>query len=212
MTDFGSDLTDPGDPRPRGGAALPPGLYAQNVTAVDGFAYGAVGADICVFGDGVPVYVLENWQGPIESDPQWLREMPSRMLHSRHAVVEFTGRAGELEALLRWRNTGPRLALRWLHGPGGQGKSRISDQLAAICVSDGWKVVTATHGPGALLPPPGSQDLRLADASGLLVIVDYADRWSHSDLVWLLSNALFHQVGVPTRILMLARDLSAWMA
>jgi hypothetical protein len=32
----------------------------QKVTAVDGFAYGVVGADIHVFGDGVPLYLLEK--------------------------------------------------------------------------------------------------------------------------------------------------------
>jgi tetratricopeptide (TPR) repeat protein len=186
--------------------------YVQNVTAVDGFAYGAVGADICVFGDGMPVFVLENWRGRIVSEPEWLRELPSRMLHSRHAVVPFTGRVGEMDELVRWRDTGPRLALRWLHGPGGQGKSRMGDELAVRSVAAGWKVVTAAHGPGAVLPPPGSQDLRIGDAVGLLVIVDYADRWPHTDLTWLLSNALFHQVGVPTRILLLARDRDAWMA
>ncbi|MBV1851291.1 tetratricopeptide repeat protein [Catellatospora tritici] len=44
------------------------------------------------------------------------------------------------------------------------------------------------------------------------MIVDYADRWPLSHLTWLFSNALFHQPGVPTRILMLARTAYAWSA
>lgn len=79
----------------------------QNVTAIDGFAYGVIGADIHVFGDGLPLYLLERWRPPPEADPDWLRELPSRMLNARFAVVEFTGRADELENLCRWRTVAP---------------------------------------------------------------------------------------------------------
>ncbi|WP_433796793.1 hypothetical protein [Actinoplanes sp. CA-252034] len=34
----------------------------QVVRAEGGFAYGAVGADIHVFGDGRPLYLLESWR------------------------------------------------------------------------------------------------------------------------------------------------------
>lgn len=180
--------------------------------AEGGFAYGVIGADIHVFGDGVPLYVLENWRPPPQADPDFLREVPSRMLNARFAVVEFTGRDEELAELRHWRETGPRLAVRWLHAPGGQGKSRLADQFARQSVGDGWKVVVASHGPGTVLPPPGSQDLRLDGFDGLLLIIDYADRWPLAHLTWLLSNALLHQPGVPTRVLMLARSLDVWPA
>ncbi|MFG2873596.1 tetratricopeptide repeat protein [Streptomyces sp. NPDC048337] len=184
----------------------------QVVRAEGGFAYGVVGADIHVFGDGTPLYVLENWRPPPPTDAEWLREMPSRMLNARFAVVEFTGRESELGELDGWRDQGPRLAARWLHGPGGQGKTRLVDEFAARSEAAGWKTVTATHGPGTVLPPPGSQDLRLNGARGLLLIVDYADRWPLTHLTWLLSNALFHRPDVRTRVLLLGRTADVWPA
>lgn len=184
--------------------------FTQNVTAVNGFAYGAVGADIHVFGSGLPLYLLTNWQPPVEAEQAWLREMPSRMLNARRAVVPFTGRDDELALLRQWREGGPRLAVRWLHGPGGQGKTRLAAELAADSAAVGWKVIAATHGPDADRPEPGSQDMRVVGRTGLLVIVDYADRWLLTNLTWLMKNSLLHQTAVPTRVLMLARAPDAW--
>ncbi|WP_405607591.1 tetratricopeptide repeat protein [Streptomyces sp. NBC_01508] len=189
-----------------------PSRSRQTVRTDGGFAYGVTGADIHVFGDGIPLYVLENWRPPPHSDPQWLRELPSRMLSARHAVVEFTGRESELTDLCHWRDNGPRLDARWLHGPGGQGKTRLADRFAARSGGAGWKVVTATHGPGTVLPSPGSQDLRLDGARGLLLVVDYADRWPLTHLAWLFSNALLHGSAVRARILLLARTADTWPA
>ncbi|MFI8076234.1 tetratricopeptide repeat protein [Streptomyces sp. NPDC086033] len=186
--------------------------WIQNVVAVDGVAYGAIGAQVHVFGgSGVPLYLLANWRLPARADQAWLRELPSRMLNARFAVVDFTGRAGELQELHHWRDAGQRLQLRWLHGPGGQGKTRLAEQLAKDSVRAGWKVITATHGPGGVLEPLGSQDLRPGDAVGRLVIVDYADRWPLTHLTWLLSNSMFHDAA-PARVLLLARTADAWPA
>ncbi|GGJ90499.1 hypothetical protein GCM10011583_22390 [Streptomyces camponoticapitis] len=187
-------------------------LARQVVRAEGGFAYGAIGADIHVFGDGRPVYVLRNWQGAPVSDPEWLRELPSRMLSARHEVVPFTGREHDLGELRGWRDAPRRLSARWLHGPGGQGKSRLAARLAAESAAAGWLVVTAVHGPGTVLPPPGSQDLRAGDTAGVLLIVDYADHWPLPDLAWLLSNALLHHDALPARVLLLARDITMWPA
>ncbi|MGK4585926.1 tetratricopeptide repeat protein [Kitasatospora sp. HPMI-4] len=184
----------------------------QEVRAESGFAYGVIGGDINVFGDGPPLYVLETWRPAPQADPGYLRQLPSRMLNARFAVVPFTGRAEELAGLRTWRDEGPRLAVRWLHAPGGQGKSRLSAEFAHASLADGWKVVTATHGPGTVLPPPGSQDLRLTGATGLLLIVDYADRWPPSHLTALFSNALLHQTAVRTRVLLLGRSADLWPA
>ncbi|MCX5214379.1 hypothetical protein OG689_34835 [Kitasatospora sp. NBC_00240] len=182
------------------------------MVAEAGFAYGAVGADIHVLGDGTPVYLLQNWRPEEPADGGWLRELPSRMLNARWEVVGFTGRAGELAGLRSWCADGPRLAVRWLHAPGGQGKTRLAAQLAREMAAEGWKIVTAVEGPGSVLPPPGSQDLRLDGAAGLLLLVEYADRWPLSHLTWLLSNALLHRPTVPARVLMIARDTGPWPA
>ncbi|MFC9330689.1 hypothetical protein [Kitasatospora sp. NPDC057015] len=199
----------PGDSGPPDG---PPQRMDQRVVAEAGFAYGAIGADIHVFGDGTPVYLLQNWHPEDPPDGDWLRELPSRMLNARWEVVGFTGRDEELAGLRTWCAQGPRLAVRWLHAPGGQGKTRLAAQLARELASESWKIVTATEGPGTVLPPPGSQDLRLDGAAGLLLLVEYADRWPLSHLTWLLSNALLHHPSVPARVLMIARDTGPWPA
>ncbi|MFF3315321.1 tetratricopeptide repeat protein [Streptomyces sp. NPDC003035] len=184
----------------------------QHVTAHSGYAYGVIGADIHVFGDGSPVYLLQNWRRPPEADPEWLRELPSRMLNSRFEVVPFTGREAELADLRAWRDQGPRLAVRWMHAPGGQGKTRLAARFADETQDGGWRVVAATNGPGSVQPPPGSQDLTLEERDGVLLIVDYADRWPLTHLAWLFSNALLHRPGVRARVLLLARTADAWPA
>ncbi|MBT2898647.1 tetratricopeptide repeat protein [Streptomyces sp. McG3] len=184
----------------------------QNVHVESGYGFGTIGADIHVFGAGVPLYVLEAWASRPPGDTAFLMELPSRMLNARFGVVPFTGRHTELAELRQWRDSGPRLAVRWLHAPGGQGKTRLADEFAASTVEQGWKAATATHGPGAVLPAPGSQDLRLDGAAGLLLIVDYADRWPLTHLTWLMSNVLLHRPGVRTRVLMLGRGAEGWPA
>jgi len=184
--------------------------FAQDVTAVNGFAYGVIGADIHVFGSGLPLYLLANWQAEPKADREWLRQQPSRMLNARRAVVPFTGRDGELAQLVQWRDSSRRLAVRWLHAPGGQGKTRLAAKLAEDSAAAGWKVIAAFDGPGADRPEAGSQDMTLRGAAGLLVIVDYADRWLLTNLTWLFKNALLHQAGVATRVLMVARTADAW--
>ncbi|WP_406511097.1 ATP-binding protein [Streptomyces sp. NBC_00161] len=192
-----------------GSDPAPPGSR-QVVQVESGFGYGAIGADIHVFGDGTPLYLLELWLVPRTPEPDWLLDSPSRMLNARYEVADFTGREEDLAQLHQWRDSRPRLAARWLYGPGGQGKTRLAAEFAARSADQGWTVVTAAHGPGTVHPPPGSQDLRLRHARGVLLIVDYADRWPLTHLSWLLSNALLHQPGMPTRILLLARTGATW--
>ncbi|MEU7603985.1 ATP-binding protein [Streptomyces sp. NPDC041003] len=185
----------------------------QHVTAEGGFAYGVVGADLHVYVDGLPSYVLEEWLPPPESDEEWLRELPSRLLSARHEIVPFTGRTDELAELRAWRGAvGRRLAVRWLHGPGGQGKSRLAAAFARDSVAEGWKVVRAVHAPGNVLPGSAGGDLRAVGAAGVLLIVDYADHWPLPHLTWLLSNRLLHHRDLPTRVLLLARSTDQWPA
>ncbi|MFE1415546.1 hypothetical protein ACFW6F_32840 [Streptomyces sp. NPDC058746] len=198
-------MTDPHtDPHPH--------QPVQNVRVEGGFGYGVIGASLHVFGDGVPVYLLLNRTPRPEADPQWLRDIPSRILDARHAAVPFHGRETELDALRAWRDADPRLAARWLHGPGGSGKSRLAHRFADDCASEGWKVVEAVQGAGTVLPPPGSQDLRTDGCAGLLLLVDYADRWPFGHLAWLLSNEVLHRATTPTRVLFLARSTEPWPA
>ena len=195
----------PGEPRSLRGVR-------QRVTVENGFGYGVVGADLHVFADRGPVYLLQEYRLDPEPDSARLLAQPSRMLNARYAVVGFTGRDPELAELASWRDAREsRLSARWLHAPGGQGKTRLADAFAHHSAGEKWKIITATHGPGSVLPPPGSQDLRLHTSRGVLLIIDYADRWPASHLAWLFSNALLHQ-HLPARLLLIARAANAWPA
>jgi tetratricopeptide (TPR) repeat protein len=180
-------------------------MSRQDVRAVGGFAYGVVGADIHVFGDGTPVYLLLAHPDGVALDSAWMRAQPSRLLDARAEVVDFTGRDAEFHALLTWRNSKPDFAVRWLHGEGGQGKTRLAGRLAGDSERAGWLVVDAVHGTDSHPPAAGSQDLRLDGKAGVLLLVDYADRWSLSDLKWLFGNMLLRQ-SVPARVLLIGRS------
>jgi len=184
----------------------------QVVTVADGFAYGTIGADIHLSPKQRPLYLLRNWSPANRPDQRWLRAVPSRMLNAAFGVVGFTGRKEPLAGLHDWLDTSGRLGIRWLHGPGGSGKSRLAARLAAEAAAAGWKVITAVHGSGAVLPPPGSQDLRTDRAVGILLIADYADRWPLPDLGWLMANGALHRDARPTRILLIGRTDSLWPA
>ncbi|MEV5576599.1 tetratricopeptide repeat protein [Spirillospora sp. NPDC052269] len=186
-------------------------MTTQRIRVASGFAYGAVGADIHVFGDGTPVYLLRRRVDGIELDSAWMRAQPSRLLDARAEVVDFTGRDGELQTLRAWRDGEPHLAVRWLHGEGGQGKTRLAGQLARESAARGWLVVDAVHGTDGAPPAEGSQDLSLAGKSGVLLVVDYADRWSQTDLTWLFHNRILRGQ-VPARVLLIGRSASGWPA
>jgi tetratricopeptide (TPR) repeat protein len=177
----------------------------QNVMAVSGFAYGVIGADLHVFRDKGPVYSLREWRTPSRAAIGWLLAQPSRLLDPHSAVVGFTGREYVLARLAEWRDTATsRLSALVLHGPGGQGKTRLADEFARQTALAGWKVVSVAHAAGSVLSSPCSNDMRLGNATGLLVLIDYADRWPLSHLSWLFSNSLLQQ-RVPTRLLLSAR-------
>jgi len=184
----------------------------QYVKARGGYAYATAIGDIYISADGSLRYLLEAYSRRPTSDPAWLREVPSRMLNADHALVPFTGRETELEDLVEWRDGGTRLAACWLHGPGGLGKTRLAARLADVSADAGWLVAKATHGPGAILPQLGPQNLLLTGQPGVLLIVDYADRWTLSHMTWLLSNALLYQGDARARVLLIGRSLEPWPA
>lgn len=158
------------------------------------------------------MYLLHEYGADPEPDSAWLLAEPSRMLNARYAIVGFTQRDQELAELAGWRDAREfRMAARWLHAPGGQGKTRLSIAFAHHSVGENWKVISAVHGTDSVLPSLGAQDLRLNDLRGVLLIVDYADRWPASQLASLFTNALLHQ-HVPARLLLIARTADAWPA
>jgi len=158
-----------------------------------------------------PVFRFEVWHPASTPDAGRLRAVASRMLNAKWRVVGFTGRAEDLRQLREWRDRGPRLAARWLHGEGGQGKSRLAEELAAESVSAGWKVITAVQGQNNVHWPGPPPDLRVSGHAGVLLIVDYANEWRSADLSFLFSDRMLHHVGIPARVLLIARAPADWM-
>ncbi|MHA4820151.1 hypothetical protein ACXZ65_38035 [Streptomyces aculeolatus] len=187
----------------------------QQVWVESGFGYGVIGADLHVFGDGRPVYLLKEAGGRkglrLAVDGSGLPAQPSHLLNARHAVVDFTGRDGEVDDLIAWRDGGGR-AVRWLHAPGGQGKTRLASHVAGLAARDGWKVIVAEHTSARVVDDKEtSYDLRVGAACGLLMLVDYADRWPLAHLTWLFNNKVLNQ-NVPVRVLLVARNEHVWPA
>jgi len=159
-----------------------------------------------------PAYQIEGF--PLAMPPPdsaWLLELPSRLLDARSQVVDFTGRNQEIHELSEWRDASHAdLSVRLLHGPGGQGKTRLATRFAELSDRAGWTVVQARYDATSAPMTDNTAGIR-AQARGVLMIVDYADRWPHSDLLRLFVDPLIHQ-GMPARVLLLGRSVQWWPA
>lgn len=157
-----------------------------------------------------PGYRIEDFPAaPRKVRPGVLAGQPSRLLWAGHRIVPFSGRADDLAALERWRDDplDGGLTVRLLHGAGGHGKTRLAARFAGLSRDAGWTVwQAATNTAGARRP----QDAPLPGRGrGVLLVVDYAERWPVHTLYELLQEPLLHQ-GPAVRVLLLARPAGAW--
>ena len=138
--------------------------------------------------------------------PAW----PSRLLAAANEVVPFVLRDAELADLASWLHDGEKMLARLLHGPGGQGKTRLVTEFARRSARTGWAVLMARPRPEGPGPAEGlaTADTPISEPASLLVIVDYAERWSAEDLVELF-NDLQRREG-RTRVLLQARTAGSW--
>ncbi|WP_086801676.1 tetratricopeptide repeat protein [Streptomyces caniscabiei] len=139
-----------------------------------------------------------------------LGQGPSELLAAGSRVVPFVGRVTELSALSQWRDRPGRLAVMLVHAAGGAGKTRLAARFAEESASAGWAVAQARHftDPRPSSSPAPSR-AAVGRPRGLLVVVDYAERWPRLDLERLLQDRLMQQ-DVPTRLLLLARPAGYW--
>ncbi|MEU5258135.1 tetratricopeptide repeat protein [Amycolatopsis sp. NPDC021455] len=128
---------------------------------------------------------------------------PAGLLPARRAVVPFRGREEVLARLKAWASRpGPGTWL--LHGPGGQGKTRLAHRLGEDLARDGWSTIWLDPGITA-------QQLQvLADVrTPTLVVVDYAE--GRASQLAPLADVLTQRANpVPVKVLMLARTAGAW--
>ncbi|MEV0559729.1 tetratricopeptide repeat protein [Dactylosporangium sp. NPDC050588] len=169
-------------------------------------------------------YQIKEFQAEAQKLPQSsARAQPSRLLLPRYRVVPFTGREQQVHDLAEWAESDAP-TVRLIHSAGGQGKTRLADEFAALCSATGWTVWRAVHTttPGATasgvpattalgLDAPASRVNLLTDGR-VLVVVDYADRWPASHLLALLTD--LHAIAARTpfvlRVLLLARSSGFW--
>jgi hypothetical protein len=145
------------------------------------------------------------------------RERPSRLLQVRYELVDFVGREPQLDELTSWRDSPQTSSVLLVHGSAGQGKSRLALHFARICSAAGWKVQSARHAGDFVAPADSStpdtfvpsQDPASTSEFGILLVVDYAERWPLTDLLELISDAS-GPAGQRLRVLLLARPAGSW--
>jgi tetratricopeptide (TPR) repeat protein len=129
---------------------------------------------------------------------------PSVLLRAADRVVPFFGREQELERLTSWREAPDKVSVLLVHGPGGQGKTRLAVEFGRQSAVAGWCTLQALHEPDA--EPNAGCSLGAAD---VLVVVDYAERWQRHHLTDLRRHVLARRPG-RVRLLLVARHAGYW--
>ena len=131
--------------------------------------------------------------------PQVPARGPAYLLRADAQTARFRSRTIELAQLASWCN-GDGVRIRLLTGPGGQGKTRIANELAArLRMTGQW--VTQMIPEGVSLP----EFIR----KPLLAVVDYAET-RPEQVGQIVLSAVAQPGRTPVRILLLARSAGDW--
>jgi nucleoside phosphorylase/tetratricopeptide (TPR) repeat protein len=184
------------------------GSVIQSGSGINVANTGTVQGDLTVVSAG-EAFRLEEFRLEAPVNPAAARRFSlSTLLRAASRVVPFTDRATELSQLSSWRDAPARLSVMLVFGPGGQGKTRLAAEFACNSARAGWAVAHARHrsDPRPRLPLVARPR---EDQAGLLVVVDYAERWPRLDLEQLLQHRSLSRAG-PVRVLLLARPAGYW--
>ncbi|MEU4517937.1 tetratricopeptide repeat protein [Amycolatopsis sp. NPDC024027] len=130
---------------------------------------------------------------------------PAALLTAHRAVVPFRGRDDLLAELETWVAQ-PGVAVWLLHGPGGQGKTRVAQELATRLQHEkqAWAIVWLDPAADA-----AGMGVLAAVSSSTLVVVDYAE--SRADqLITLFAMLARRDSIVAVKVLLLARTAGVW--
>ncbi|MGW4083518.1 tetratricopeptide repeat protein [Streptomyces sp. NPDC004822] len=131
--------------------------------------------------------------------------LPSLLLQADYGVVPFRRTDDELDRLSDWLAGPDRLAARLLTGPGGQGKTRLANEVVQRAKADGWTAgLLAEEVPLPVLN-------RLNEFRGpVLVVIDYSEARTEqiADVTAQLIARPVEQG--PARLLLLARSSGVW--
>jgi tetratricopeptide (TPR) repeat protein len=128
---------------------------------------------------------------------------PSFLLRSEYQIAPFTGRSSELAELTRWCKQEPRLAVGLVTAPGGQGKTRLAQELCNRLAQDDWMA-------GFVRPDAATADLDglLTGDAPCLLVLDYAE--TITDQVHGIGQAIAGATAGRVRLLLLARSDGDW--
>jgi tetratricopeptide (TPR) repeat protein len=187
--------------------AGPVAAGARSVAAerIDGVVVTGDGAAVSVVIAGAAGFCFEVL-GVVDDDQEEALRSPSYLLDARRRVVPYRPRPVEQEALIAWRDGKARASVLLVHGPGGQGKTRLAGWLATHSHRRGWTVTQAVDQDA----PPGSSAAvgQPEERSPLLVVVDYAERWPVRLLVRMIQTVVAARRRV--RVLLLARPVAGF--
>ncbi|MFE0649533.1 hypothetical protein ACFVZH_13195 [Streptomyces sp. NPDC059534] len=152
---------------------------------------------------GMEAVEFQSLADPTATTAAGAPRSPAALLQAGQQTVPFHGREELLERLTSWCARGGFGA--WLlHGPGGQGKTRLAHHLGRQLAADRWTV---------LWPHPDASPEQLREtrhaAKPLLVVVDYAETRTRQ-LTALVEAAAEHSGTTPFKILLLARTDGDW--
>ncbi|WP_433696957.1 hypothetical protein [Nocardiopsis sp. CA-288880] len=137
------------------------------------------------------------------------RPSPAALLEAHRQVVDFHGREETMRTLLEWCQGEEPLTAAVVHGPGGQGKTRLAHELTARLAEPdprGRRWATVWLRQDATVEELGP--VKEATAP-LLVVVDYAETRT-AQLVRLLQLCDRPPGHAPVRLLLLVRTLGEW--
>ncbi|MGW4803253.1 tetratricopeptide repeat protein [Kitasatospora sp. NPDC004272] len=145
----------------------------------------------------------QEWADLLPTREQRAWHSPAALLRARNEVLPFHGRAGLLADLDGWsREPGTGTAL--VHGAGGQGKTRLAQELGNLLTADGWAVLWLRGDA----PVEDLGRLTLATVPAL-VVVDYAEG-RVEQVTGLLAALAARRPGTPFKLLLLARTAGDW--
>ncbi|WIM93616.1 tetratricopeptide repeat protein [Actinoplanes oblitus] len=128
---------------------------------------------------------------------------PAALLRAESRVVGFRGRHRLMDELGAWCS-GAGFAALLLHGPAGQGKSRVGHELAGRLTAAGWAVLwLGESAPDEAIAAVGDVVVPL------LIVVDGAEDRA-GQIRTLLAACARHDGARPLRVLLLARNAGDW--
>ncbi|WP_143831737.1 serine protease, partial [Nocardiopsis sp. CNR-923] len=137
------------------------------------------------------------------------RPSPASLLEAHRKVVDFHGRDDTMDTLIRWCESNEALSAVVVHGPGGQGKTRLGHELTAH--------LAHPDTPGRRWATVWVKDTTTAEELApvtdttvpLLLVVDYAETRT-TQLRRLLELCDRPPGSAPIRLLLLVRTVGEW--